>query len=745
MQKIRLSFPLLFLFFLLKGYFVNAQEINGVPGTGSTGITVNIEDLQRLSDATPVKKKLFKPNEFENSRRMLNHPGSPGISSYPGNGVSVNDVATTQNIHSNFQAITVSESNSVPPDCMGDVSETQICVAANGRIKFFPKPDICTGPVTTAITGGSSTLATAQFSIDLDAFFNSVRNNNQTTDPQVYYDRLSGRWFVVCINTAQQSNRILIAVSNSSTITSTSSFTFYYFNHDQGASPGSSDYQKFSDFPMLGLDKNALYIGALIFDASTSTYQGSSLYVVKKSSVISGGSLTFTAFRKIGSSGSGIYAPNPAYNDDPDATKGYFIGVDAANYGLLDYVIVNDPGGTPTTITGTLNVPATSGPIDQVAKGSNKPLDAADDRLLNVQMMKNKITGISTIWTAQNIAVPSSGIASTNATGLRNAVRWYELIPGASTVSLKQAGTWYDNATTNPRGFWMGSIAASGQGHALAGATAASADLTPNVIIAGRYNSEPAGELANTVFATTATGTYNIETTDKQRWGDFSQTVVDPVDNMTMWTIQEYANATNSWAERAVQVMAPPPATPTSLSQIVCNDTRTTEVTLTGSTNNNYSGFFDPGDDTGGPGFKRRLQVTSTGNVAISGIKVDNPTQIRFVMNYSAAQLGSQQTLTISNPDCQSVTFDYTLPSNCVGPVTTKPITITPNPASGVINIYFLNTGGEVRILDMQGRLMYKQTVTSAYLQLPAMFAKGVYVVQYINGSSKSSEKLLLL
>ncbi|CAN5695307.1 hypothetical protein BH10BAC3_BH10BAC3_03600 [soil metagenome] len=720
-----------------------ASEVKGVTVTGEPGTSVLMSELQKLSDQAPPKN-LRIGEEAEIERHLKNHPSSPAISKYP-EGPSIMDLGTTQTIHSNFQAISVSESNSIPPDCMGDLSETQVCIAANGRLKFYAKPTVCDAPLTTSTTAGAFSLVDPQFSIDLDVFFSSVRNNIETTDPQVHYDRLTKRWFIVCINVANKSNRMLIAVSNTADITASTAFTFFYFIHDQGTTSTNSDYQKFGDFPMMGLDKNALYIGSLIFDTDNNSYQGSSCYVIKKSSVLSGGPIVFTAFRGVGNAGTGIFAPNPAYSDDPQATRGYFVGVNAANYGILNYVIINDPAGNATSTTGSLTVPVTSGPIEQVAKGSTKPLDAGDDRLLNVQMEKNKITGNNTIWTAHNIAVNASGVASSDATGLRNALRWYELNVTATALTLKQSGTWYDNAATGPMGFWMGSIGASGQGHALAGATAAGTNKNANVIIAGRYNQQSLGELNSPVFATNYTSTYNQETTDKQRWGDYSQTVVDPSDNMTLWTFQQYTNATNSWGERAVQVKAPPPATPTTMTPVDCNDLRTSEVMLTG-TSNNASGFFDPGTDESGPGFTKHLQVTSTGSVSVSGIQFDNPTQIRFVINYAAAQLGSQQTLTITNPDCQSVTFNYTLPATCNGTIPTKILTVYPNPATGNINVRILNSGGQLRLLDATGKLLSVQTASSNFITIPAvLLPKGVYVVEYINGDTKESEKVLKL
>ena len=44
-------------------------------------------------------------------------------------------------------------------------------------------------------------------------------------------------------------------------------------------------------------------------------------------------------------------------------------------------------------------------------------------------------------------------------------------------------------------------------------------------------------------------GAYNLQNFF-QRWGDYSQMVVDPNDDMTVWAFQEYTSATNVWTVR---------------------------------------------------------------------------------------------------------------------------------------------------------------------------------------------------
>ena len=62
-----------------------------------------------------------------------------------------------------------------------------------------------------------------------------------------------------------------------------------------------------------------------------------------------------------------------------------------------------------------------------------------------------------------------------------------------------------------------------------------------------------------------------------RRWGDYSYTVVDPLDDMTVYTVQEYNRALNSYAVRVGKLAAPLPATPTCAGS---------PITFTGPTGN---------------------------------------------------------------------------------------------------------------------------------------------------------------
>ncbi|MEO6119306.1 MAG: hypothetical protein ABIP12_01345, partial [Terriglobales bacterium] len=281
----------------------------GTPQRGPASLRESVSSIQERQKITPPGPFKFGAHPKRNERRRDNpqnpaarpeafwppRPSGPGIPQptvqqpatqtsveQPTGKPGVPSIYASYTIGTSFTGATLSGTNptfAFPPDSMGAVGPTQYIVAVNGRIVSFNK--------TTGVADGVINATT-------NTFFNSVRNASGTSDPRIRYDRLSQRWFVVIINVSTP-NRILIAVSNTSTITLATIFTFFFIPIDSTLPtiPNTC----LADYPTLGIDANALYIGTNNFCGSPSqTYHSSDGYVIRKSDLLAG-TLTVTPFR----------------------------------------------------------------------------------------------------------------------------------------------------------------------------------------------------------------------------------------------------------------------------------------------------------------------------------------------------------------------------------------------------------------------------------------------------------------
>ena len=124
---------------------------------------------------------------------------------------------------------------------------------------------------------------------------------------------------------------------------------------------------------------------------------------------------------------------------------------------------------------------------------------------------------------------------------------------------------------------------------------------------------------------------------------------------MTMWTIQQFTNATNSYGVQVVKLIAPEPATPSSASGSVATGAASTSVTITG-TQVSGSGFYDPGANLGGTAVAfNHVQASVTGGVTVNSVTYNSPTSVTLDLNTTGASTGAQD-VTVTNPDGQSKT-----------------------------------------------------------------------------------------
>ncbi len=669
MKNFYFLFTLAFSFIFCNVLAQQNGQIAGIPTIvhhTKTEITADI--MERAKNF--VSNKIERPErEYPDRRNLPQNPLAKPISAFPETNTIIpvtspsNDLAQTPS--TTFTGAVLSETGAFPPDNMGAVGPTQYIVFVNGRLKTFNK--------TTGVADGV-------LNADPDAFFSSVMTpvgglvtQVFTSDARVRYDRLSGKWILMIIDVPLDAsfntpvaNRVLIAFSNTSTITGGTTWTFSQFTGQAST---------FTDYETLGVDVNAIYIGTNMFTLAGS-FTGTNGYVINRTTLLSGGAYTVYAFLGLASgAGAGPFTPQGVDNFDFTATEGYFIGVDNATFSTLMIRRVSTPAGVPT-ISGNLSltVSTTASPrtVPHLGNtgGTSGNLDALDDRLYAAMAIGGHL------WTTHNIGVSTTGVATGTASIKRNAARWYDLTNLTTTPTVSQSGTVFDGAVqASARDYFIPSIMVSGQNHAALSLTTAGTPFRSDAATVGRWSGDGAGTMQTPPTLTTASSTAYNPPSDPgppRRWGDYSYVSLDPLDNMTMWMINQFCNAANSYGCNVTKLLAPPPATPASCSPASTPAGQASVNVVVTGTVVSGSGFYDPGTDLSAPALPyNHISATVSGGVTVNSVTYTDPTHVTLNLNTIGSPAGAKN-VTITNPDGQFLAGAGIFTISGVVPITLK-------------------------------------------------------------------------
>lgn len=375
--------------------------------------------------------------------------------------------------------------NSIPPDTHGSVGLNHFVAIVNTNLSVYVK------------STGQRVVNTS-----LSSFFGAGAGG--AGDPRAVFDPVSQRFVLIC---SDFNTKLFLAVST------TSDPTGSWFKTNFVASAG-TDAGRFPDYPTLGVDLNGVYTCCyMVGNPATMT-----IFAINKAPLVAGApSLgTVTAFRGLPYED----AIQPVVNWDAGGGA-YCLSTRTSTQ--LRVRRVNPPLTAPTlSELGNFNVPSYGSPPTVVAPGSAQ-LDSLDGRLINAMLRNGRI------WTTH--AINSGG---------RSAVRWYELNPtGNVTV---QSGTVNDPVL----GYTMPSICVNGAGNTVLGFSGASSSTFASSYYVGRTASDPLGQMSVPLVLKAGEANYTNNGTGVSRWGDYSMTSCDPVDD-SLWTIQEYARTGNNW------------------------------------------------------------------------------------------------------------------------------------------------------------------------------------------------------
>lgn len=398
----------------------------------------------------------------------------------------------------NFMGI-FDNNTTIPPDTHGAVGPNHVVEFLNNGFRVFSR----TGTALTPLTS-------------LAAFW-APTGVSALSDPKTMYDQFTDRWIVTAVgdfNSATAIGKVMIGISTSND--PTGSWNLFFILADTSGAT-------WADYEGIGFDDVNVYLTARMFTVSAfPAFATSRGWVVSKASLIAGGPLDFSAFI-LSAPVSTAYQPTHSF-DTTVTGLSYFVSQNFSSGAQRFLSVLQFTGiGSAAVVTtlplmevNTYNFTQTNAPQPNCATNIN----TNDPRILNTVMRNGKV------WATHSVA---------DAVG-KTEVAWYELDPLNGLV-LQQGRVSDPNLW-----FYFPSIAVNADECVAVGFTGSG----PSQYATGYYTLRRAADSPGTMqgIAVLKDGLqpyWKQFGGTRNRWGDYSATVVDPVDDLTFWTVQEYA------------------------------------------------------------------------------------------------------------------------------------------------------------------------------------------------------------
>jgi uncharacterized repeat protein (TIGR01451 family) len=390
---------------------------------------------------------------------------------------------------------------SIPPDTHGSVGPNHLLVTLNSQVRVQNK------------SGGALSTVT------LAAFW-AATGAVTPFDPKSYYDAVGGRFiFTAVAERTSASSAILIGVSQ--TADPTGAWNLYRIDADAAD-------LTWADYPSLGYNKDWIVVSANMFTNAANTFDRSRLWVFSKANLYAGGAGSFTLLQDT----SGGSTQVPAATHDASLSTLYLLEHWNGASGQLRLSAITGAVGSET-LTLDLSRPTAAltwdftPPTDNFApqSGSSTGVMVNDSRVQSV-VYRN-----GSLWTCQTVMLPAGAPT-------RSAAQWWQIDP--SNGSVRQFGRVDDPAGAVFYAF--PSLAVNSRDDVLLGYSRFSAAAFPSAAYSVRYGTDPSGTLRADTLLKSGEAAYEKDFgTGRNRWGDYSAASVDPSDDLSLWTLQEYA------------------------------------------------------------------------------------------------------------------------------------------------------------------------------------------------------------
>jgi len=401
-------------------------------------------------------------------------------------------------------------------------------------------------------------------------------------DPRAIYDTFNDRWIATAGADDRSTNSSLL-IGVSMTSNPTNGWNLRRVRAD-------TNNLRWADYPTVGFNKDWIVVQANMISISNGVFERSHIWVFNKTNLYAGNFTSPTLL--VHTNTAAALNEVPAITYDNSLSKLYLLQSANGNTngsGYLRLFSITGAIGSETlnnvtnpiyvqvsnTWAHTLPPPAPWSCCFAPQSNSTLRIGTVADARLSSVVYRN-----GSLWAAHTIFLPT-----TNAT--RTAVQWWQIKP--VTSELLQFGRIDDPLGINFYAF--ASMAVNRFEDVLIGYSS----FSTNQYASASYSFRAFYDEMNK-FRPPRTYWYGEAVSGNSRWGDYSATVVDPVNDTDLWTIQEYAAPLTGegeiqWGTRWAQVtLAVPP-----------NDHFTNAQTISGVQGNSNGTNIRATKETGEP------------------------------------------------------------------------------------------------------------------------------------------------
>jgi uncharacterized repeat protein (TIGR01451 family) len=461
----------------------------------------------------------WRPGKTERLSTQTLTARRPVATSHSSGGPSLADLKPSPLPTIQFPSIE-DDGTSATPDTAGAVGPYHVLTVANTEVRVQDRE----GAVLASLT--------------LDEFFSNFGSDIFTYDPRCVFDAGAGRWILTAAaNPNLPDAAIVVAVSASND--PLGDWFRYYVDVD-------SFDEAYADSPTLGFNKNWIVVQANLFHQVTGTFIESEVFAFDKLNWYEGADSPYSRFHLNAAEHGGSQVP--AVTMDSTLETLYLVKSWNGNFvdpqtriaqGLLRIYELKGSIGAEELVAGAFvsTVQESTQPVFTWADSAPTSADLGKQAgtTNRVQLGDSRMQSVmyrgQTLWCSQTVLLPT-------AKATRSGVVWWEVFPDGQLFQR--------HLVDDPQSLWSyayPSLAVNDHYDVLVGYNGFGASSYPTALYRfypndGVYNN-PLGEQV----IRAGEGSYLELYNEQNRWGDWSATCIDPLNDGVFWTLQEYALA----------------------------------------------------------------------------------------------------------------------------------------------------------------------------------------------------------